>query len=347
MPSLRVTTSDGQVFNYPIVKEKTTLGRSKDNDVVIADNTVSRHHAEIRRSNEGYMIVDLGSYNGTKINNKLIQVSPLMDNDLVQIGLAKIIFLDHPHAEAPDETLLFAPETDDAHSQYPVIATSPFKSYGDSSELIFNIEGAKPARERAAESGQMHRPRDQYLAVLERSNKVLFVLYEISRQLNEIHDLNELLEKIMQLIFMVIDADAGFLMLLGSDGEDNFIPVVVKHRDHASDPTQFTRPSKTLMRKVIRDKVALLTSNAMEDARFDGSKSVVIQRIRSAMCVPLWRKDKIIGVIQLDSTRPEAHFTNEDLELLKAIAGQMALIIEQASLNEQIRQEELMRSRLE
>ncbi|HDG98552.1 MAG TPA: GAF domain-containing protein, partial [Desulfobacterales bacterium] len=123
---------------------------------------------------------------------------------------------------------------------------------------------------------------------------------------------------------------------------------VVKHR--APPPgshEQSTRPSKTLMRRVIRDKVALLTSNAMEDARLNGSKSVVIQRIRSAMCVPLWRKDKIIGVIQLDSTRPEAHFTNEDLELLKAIAGQMALIIEQASLNEQIRQEEQMRSRLE
>jgi adenylate cyclase len=65
------------------------------------------------------------------------------------------------------------------------------------------------------------------------------------------------------------------------------------------------------------------------------------------MCVPLWKKDKIIGVIQLDSIRLDNQFTKDDLELLKAIGSQMALIIEQASLNEQIREEERMRSRLE
>ena len=348
MPSLRVTTGDGQIFTYPVVKDKISLGRSKDNDLVLLDNTVSRHHAEIRKSDKGHVIVDLGSYNGTKVNGKLIQVAPLSHNDIVQIGLTKLLFLDAAQSKVSPETVLFAPEADEGKSQYPVIATSPFRGQGDSSELIFNVKEAKSSGAFAIEGQQMLQPHDQYLSVLERSNKVLFVLYEISRQLNQIHDLNQLLEKIMQLIFMVIDADAGFLMLLGANGEEDFIPVVVKHR--APPPgshEQSTRPSKTLMRRVIRDKVALLTSNAMEDARLNGSKSVVIQRIRSAMCVPLWRKDKIIGVIQLDSTRPEAHFTNEDLELLKAIAGQMALIIEQASLNEQIRQEEQMRSRLE
>ncbi len=347
MPSLRVTTGDGQIFTYPIAKDKITLGRSKDNDLVISDNTVSRRHAEIRKSDKGYIIVDLGSYNGTKVNGKLIQLAPLAHQDIVQVGLAKLMFLEASEAKAPDETILFAPEAEEIKSQYPVIATSPFRGQGDSSELIFNVAEAKASGAFPVDKQDLLQPQKQYLATLERSNKVLFVLYEISRQLNQIHDLNHLLEKIMQLIFMVIDADAGFLMLLGRNGEDDFIPVVVKHRVAFKNHGQSTRPSKTLMRRVIRDKVALLTSNAMEDARFDGAKSVVIQKIRSAMCVPLWRKDKIIGVIQLDSTRPEAHFTNEDLELLKAIAGQMALIIEQASLNEQIRQEEQMRNRLE
>jgi adenylate cyclase len=65
------------------------------------------------------------------------------------------------------------------------------------------------------------------------------------------------------------------------------------------------------------------------------------------MCVPLWKKDKIIGVIQVDSVRPDNQFNEDDLELLKAIGCQMAMVIEQASLNEKIREEEQLRSRLE
>jgi adenylate cyclase len=85
----------------------------------------------------------------------------------------------------------------------------------------------------------------------------------------------------------------------------------------------------------------------MTDSRLDHAKSLLIQQIRSAICVPLWRKDKIIGVIQLESVRLDNQFTEGDLELLKAIGSQMAMVIEQASLNEQIREEERMRNRLE
>ncbi len=90
-----------------------------------------------------------------------------------------------------------------------------------------------------------------------------------------------------------------------------------------------------------------MTSNAMVDTRFGSAESLVAQNIRSAMCVPLWRKDEIIGVIQLDSIRPDNRYTEADLELLKTISCQMAMILEQASLNEKIREEERMRNRLE
>jgi adenylate cyclase len=85
----------------------------------------------------------------------------------------------------------------------------------------------------------------------------------------------------------------------------------------------------------------------MADSRFDGSKSVFLQKIRSAMYAPLWRKDKIIGVIGLNSVSFDNQFTQDDLKLLQAIGSQSAMILEQASLNEQIREEEVLRSRLE
>jgi adenylate cyclase len=85
----------------------------------------------------------------------------------------------------------------------------------------------------------------------------------------------------------------------------------------------------------------------MTDSRLDAGQSLFMQQIRSAMCVPLWKKDTIIGVIQLGTTRLDNHFDQDDLELLQTISSQMAMIIEQASLNEQIREEERIRSRLE
>jgi len=107
------------------------------------------------------------------------------------------------------------------------------------------------------------------------------------------------------------------------------------------------RPSKTMINKVIQDKVALLTTNAMDDSRFSAAESVIIKQIRSAICVPLWGKNKIIGAIQLDSTRPDNMFTKDSLELLKTIGCQMAMVIEQARLNAQIQEEEKLRNRLE
>jgi adenylate cyclase len=85
----------------------------------------------------------------------------------------------------------------------------------------------------------------------------------------------------------------------------------------------------------------------MADSRLDGAKSVMIQQIKSAICVPLWRKGKVIGVIQLDSVRLDNQFTQDDLELLKAIGSQVSMIIEQSALNERIREEERMRNRLQ
>jgi adenylate cyclase len=85
----------------------------------------------------------------------------------------------------------------------------------------------------------------------------------------------------------------------------------------------------------------------MDDERFGKAKSIFLQDIRSIICVPLWRKDEVIGMIQLDSFRQTNKYTKADLDLLATISNQMAMVIEQANLNERIRREELARSRLE
>ena len=352
MPSLYVITVDGQISNFPILKEKIAIGRSKNNDLILHDHTVSRHHAEILETKKGYFIGDLGSYNKTKVNGKCVESAFLKHGDKIQVGLTKLSFLESTATpdKAGESLIISAEDLDEKEVQHILQSSSVLEDLGNSRELLVSLEDKAESDIDKTEDISAQKVGDRSksnLSTLARSNKVLFVLYEISRHLNLIHDFDELLKKIVDLIFMVIDADYGFLVLTSGMEGEKLIPVVVKHKtDHGGPPGEI-RASRTLINKVIHDKVALLTSNAMADSRLDMAKSVMIQKIKSAICVPLWRKDKIIGVIQLDSVQFHNQFTQDDLELLKAIGSQVSMVIEQATLNEQIREEERMRNRLE
>lgn len=343
MPTLDITTYDGKQLRRKIEKGIFTIGRKDDNDLILSDTSVSRQHAEIKKTKEGYFLTDLGSYNGTKVNGKLTQSVLLKHKDKITIGLTSLILLfEKKDVTSQESSLVLTTDSDYENEHKEVLKSLSQSSVIDSKELLVSLGSMKSPKEAAISA-----PPEETQTELERRNKVLFVLYEISRQLNTIHDFKELLKIIMDLIFMVINADSGFLVLIGDETEDQLIPMVVKYRDNREKDSGKLKASQTLIHKVIHDKVAILTSNAMTDSRFNGAKSLFIQKIKSAICVPLWRKDKIIGVIQLDSIRFDNQFTQDDLELLKAIGSQMAMIIEQANLNEQIRQEEIMRSRLE
>jgi len=345
MSIIHVITKDGRIHDYPILKKEIAIGRGKDNDIILKDSTVSRNHAKIVRAGKDHTLIDLGSFNGTSVNGKSIQSIILNHEDQIKIGLARLTFIAKEKTEALlAGSSIIIREIGDEKDDQRIIKSNPLESYRDSGELLIKDIGDASISSRV--SGEKYISKEG-ISKLERSNKVLFVLYEISRQLNSIGDFNELLNKIMDLIFMIIDADYGFLMLTGEKGGEELIPVVVKVKDDKIKAKGELSASRTIVNRVIKDKVSLLTSNAMMDSRLDHGKSLILQQIRSAMCVPLWKKDTIIGVIQLGSVRVDNHFDQDDLQLLQTISSQMAMIIEQAGLNEQIREEERMRNRLE
>jgi len=344
---------DGQIYDLPLAKPEISIGRKKDCDIVLADPKVSRVHAKIAKDEDGYVLTDEGSFNGTRLNKNLIQSSLLEHNDKIEIGSNKIYFLTKDETvRYPSDKVVITEEGDYQKWNMQSIKVSPEECSQLVSQAVFaksgDLQRTIAQKRKATTDPNQSEMERQEISSLERVNKVLFVLYEISRQLTTIHDFDELLTKIMDNIFMVIDADFGFLILTDGVHGDEYVPVVVKYRDEKTKAIQGEiKASRTLISKAIKDRVALLSTNAMEDARFLQAESIISQKIRSAMCVPLWKKDKIIGVIQLDSTKRQNQFTEEDLELLKAIGCQMSMVLEQASLNEKIRHEEMLRNRLE
>lgn len=351
MQEIHIITQDDRTFTFPSDKDSITIGRNEDNDVFLHENSVSRYHARIVKTKKDYYLTDLGSHNGTKVNGKLIQNVRLKDGDKIIVGLAKLTF-----TTGKEPPSLAEPVNLTKDKKYEKGIRTLAKSSAEDSCLLdsqgllmsVGLQKTLVGKDLAVPLKKTEQPELEVdSSSLERMNKVLFVLYEISRQLHTIHDFNELLQKIMDLIFLVIDADYGFVILTGDKRKKELTPVVVKCKDAKEKDKKELKLSRTIINKVIYDKVALLTSNAMEDSRLDHAQSLILHKIRSAMCVPLWKKEKVIGVIQLDSVRRDNQFTEDDLELLKAIGCQMAMVIEQASLNEKIREEEQLRSRLE
>jgi len=352
MSVINIISSDGRISNFLIDKDEITIGRGEENDLVLSDSSVSRYHAKIIKAQKGFIINDLGSFNGTRLNGKSIQSAPLKHEDEIRIGLVKLNFMTEKSVPSPLDSVVLTTDKEQEKGQQKVVESCVEEvPQQDSQELLISTDTDKSLIESslilAAKETKLEGEVDEEITSLERMNKVLFVLYEISRQLHTIHDFNELLTKIMDNLFVVIEADYGFVILTGDRGEGDLTPVVVKYKDDKVKAKGELRASRTIINRVVKDKVAVLTSNAMTDSRFDQAQSLMMQQIRSAMCVPLWKKDKVIGVIQLDSVRTGKQFTEDDLELLKAIGCQMAMVIEQASLNEKIREEERMRNRLE
>ncbi|MFC1494896.1 adenylate/guanylate cyclase domain-containing protein [Thermodesulfobacteriota bacterium] len=341
MPSIKLENNDGESINIPVLKDKIDIGRGADNDIIIQDSTVSRNHARIMHTDNNYTIMDMGSHNGIRVNGKKVKKALLRNNDLIEIGNHNLTFQTKEEYKPSDSQVIIHDE-EEKDDQKIVGSSNIQEKFYKSGELL--IRGARSI---IPESSSDKACSEEDLVELEKSNKVLFVLYEISRQLNSLGDFNALLNEIMDLIFKIIDADYGFLILTGKDGDEEYVPVVVKYKDEDIQENVKLKASRSIMKQVIQDKVALLTSNAMKDSRLDHGESIFMQQIRSAMCVPLWKKDEIIGVIQIWSERLDNQFDQNDLQLLQTISGQMAMILEQASLNDQIREEENLRNRLE
>ncbi|MCJ7582317.1 MAG: FHA domain-containing protein [Candidatus Aminicenantes bacterium] len=350
MPLLRIVSREGPSKNFNLVQKIITIGRGKDNDIVLSDQRASRQHAQIKKENNQYVINDLGSVNGILLNETKTNSASLKHNDQIKIGNSILIFLEKEEkTQTIQRNIVVSQESDYEDWAQKTISVSPDDSCLADFEPLPALRKDKKEKKRKFQLSRKQEDPESFakLESLERANKALYVLYEISKQLNSMKSFDEILTEMMDLLFKVIDADYGFLILTDHQKEEDYSPLIIKYRDETKKGKKEIKASRSIIKRVIEDKVALLTSNAQEDSRLGATESLVSQNIRSAMCVPLWQKDEIIGIIQLDSTRYNNQFTEDELELLKTIGCQMAMILEQASLNDKLREEEQMRNKLE
>ena len=317
--------ADGRPQVYNLTTDEATIGRATDNDIVLNDFSVSRRHAYLRRENGLWTLHDNHSTNGVRVNDRAVPECAVSDGMQVTIGTFRLSF--HEIAE----------EVSQAREALESTSTCirPIAEFN----LDFGLE-----RESAPPVDSTERRKRAALDVGYK-NKIFEILVQVAKTLISADDLETVFEKVMDLIFEYLPVDRGFLLLEEQGGLALRLSRFRSGRRTTSDGS--APYSRTIVDMVIRQKVAVLTSDAQADQRFELGESIRMQRIRSAMCAPLWYRDSVIGVIHVDSPLHVGTFTERDLDLLTALANFAAVAIERARLNERVADEKRIRGRLE
>ncbi len=163
--------------------------------------------------------------------------------------------------------------------------------------------------------------------------------HELSREIALERDHDRLLSKILLTIFKFVRADRGVIFLM--DAQGRLQPGASLRRDGTDAPISV---SSTIMNHVIKERATVLTHDASMDFASSKGKSMILNRISSAIVAPLLHDDDILGVLWLDS-ETLARFQQKDLEIVSAIAAQAAMFIEINILGKKIEQEIVNRER--
>ena len=298
---------------YELRGDHNVMGRHPDCQIHIDVGAVSRNHAQVVREDGNYYLEDLGSRNGTFLNDESHKIEGrrlLKPGDQVRVCEVSFTF----HTDQASPTALTQGMVDGAG-----LGTQLIDDEGQpTSTIMSKLDVSSSSR------GGMH--------VSASPEVKLAALIEITQNLGRALALDDVLPQLLKSLFKIfVQADRGFIVLQGPDGK--LIPRWVRLR--REDANDSLRISRTIIHHVIESKQAVLSADAASDERFEMSQSIADFRIRSMICAPLLDNEgNAMGVLQIDTIDQRKKFQTEDLELLVSTAAQASIAIQNAQLYE-------------
>ena len=294
-----VLLKDGQAFPYELKDFPAKLGRHPDCDIQLDSNMVSRFHAQLVLLDGRILLEDLGSGNGSFLNGKQLekhQPHVLKDGDRIKLGPIKFRYEDDS-STSESSIVDFGIDLNDGATS-TIMGSASARGYG-----LFEV-----------------RPEEKLKGIL-----------KINQSLAGLVEVQEIAPKILDALFDIFpQADRGSI-LIKDNRTHRFLPAAQKRRLETDDES--VRLSRTVLERVLQDRAGVLSADAANDFRFSASESISNLTIHSMMCVPLLSiEGEPFGVINLDSQNPMKRFTDDDLELLLAVASQAAHSYENARL---------------
>ncbi len=298
----------GKVF--PVIGQ-VTVGRNPENTIQLDDLQVSRKHACIEHSGSGVVLRDLGSGNGTYIENRRILEYRLSPGTVIRFGTQEIVF----EAEGGDE-----------EEEEPA-SLSGIRFEADALENYRTTNAEEMFQTLFQSSGGVATDTE-----LKETQRRLQAIYKANEIITSERDLNKLFVQVMEQIFSLIPAHNGMILL-----KDESNKWVEEHMKSRIPGTEFT-VSSTIVNRAFDQKEAVITANAMNDSALDAGASIITGNIASAMCVPMLYQGSPLGVIYVDTRGTANAFVQGDLELLMALAGPSAISIRNAQYVRELKQ---------
>jgi Nif-specific regulatory protein len=275
---------------FTLVEDETSIGRESANLICLSDPSVSRRHCTITRLDELFKINDLESLNGTFVNDVPVKERFLEHGDRVRIG---------------DYTFSFLRRDGDIPSNSSTVLL-------DESKIV---TGANTLQLRITDAFQLM-ARD------------LSELMKISTTINSVRGLEALQRQLLELIFEVVPADCGAILLVEDGQLEEFSSIF--GLDRKSGPDRTVRVSRTITRRVLGEGISILSNEVQDSEAFNEAESLISSRIQAVLCVPLMLFDKPLGVIYLYASDPMTRFDKDQMQLVTAIAGIAAVALENA-----------------
>ena len=342
MAQLKITDASGRQTQHKLgTKTACLIGRAPDNQIVLDDPRASRHHAHIQSSDDGSFVIVDGVYINGRLNRSANKVyingeqkfeHPLKDGDRITIGASTLRF-----EQAKEET------SDLSYDDKPLGHTQLLMSAKD---VLSTVLGQQ------AQTGPLPgASRDKILETLQRKANILSELYEMSKALGSGFDLDRIFKMATDIIFRSTPADRVIALLAEgvvteqTADDAKLFPIATRARDekleaHARKMTI----GRTITRKAMKDRVALLSQDAAADEQFAGVDSIVSQGVRSTICAPLLTESGVHGALYADRLDPFSAFKPDDLELISAVAAQTAIAVENVRAHERLAREEVARA---
>jgi signal transduction histidine kinase len=317
--SLLVIEGADQGKRFDLEARPTALGRDGSNPIRLHDSEISRRHAELRPLDEhSFRVVDLGSANGTFVNGRPIDQALLKSGDQVRLGRTVLLYSEGSPTASRDLT-----------ERVDLLGRA---SPEDRSAIIRSIP--------AGEGSRVLEAPDSVGDWLKARLANLAVMYQTTQAVSHILDTDELLPRILQLVFDSIGADRA-AVLLHDEATGALTPKVVRWRGDA-DPDERFAISRSIIEHVVEQGQGVITTDAPADERFGPAQSIVDYGIREAVCVPVQGRHSTLGVLYADRRaghefEPEGssgrlkikgNLSNEHLMLMVAIGHQAGLAVE-------------------
>jgi adenylate cyclase len=334
-----------------------TLGRHPNNTHQVLDRIVSKEHCHVDRVGDDWVLKDLGSLNGTFVNGKRVDTHRLAHGDEITIGSTRIVFQDAaaasaaPQASNPPRPA--APAAPAAVDPTALTVAQPIPAPAARAvpqrQTVTIAPGMVQSHIRtklAAVTDQNFLPERLVTDTdaLRRDYEKLRASYEVMRAIGVQLEVDQILTKIIDAAFQLVPADRGIVLLYDENKE--LKPSCVRTKKAQSEGEE-VKISTTIIEEVLRDKAAVLSSDASVDARFSNAHSIIMQGIRSSMAVPLLHGGEVFGIMLLDSQIAANAFTEKDLQLFQNVANQAAIAIQNSLFAKKLEAEAVTRERFQ